>query len=71
MNVKLNEEHAESPEILAEAITKVADGFNSLIRSGINRDAIVTLIQADTKVNKKTINLILNSLGGLKKKYCR
>ena len=58
-------------EILAEAIVKVSEGFSALQASGLNREAIVVLVQAQTKISKRDINAILNALARLKSWYAR
>lgn len=61
----------ESKEILAEAITRVSDGFTKLQASGLNKAAIVVLLHDSTKISKRDIVTILDSLARLKGWYCR
>jgi hypothetical protein len=61
----------ETKEILAEAIVRISDGFASLSKGGLNQDAIITLIQAKTKVSKRDVVLVLDALTRLKGWYCR
>lgn len=61
----------ESKQILAEAITRISDGYTELLRSGINRKAIVILIQAETRLPQRDINTVLDALPRLKGWYCR
>lgn len=61
----------ETKEILAEAIVRIGDGFNSLLKSGLNREAVVVLLHAKTAVNKKDIVAVLDGLTRLKGWYCR
>jgi len=65
---------AENPEptiILAEAVTKISDGMTSLLTSGLNKKAIVILLQAETGLGKGTISTVLDALPRLKGWYCK
>ena len=72
-NIKVvkNAENPESTEILAEAIIRIGENFEKLQKSGINREAIVVLIHDMTKLPKRDIGLVLNSLAKMKGWYCR
>lgn len=61
----------ETKEILAEAITNIGDSITRLYASGINKRAVVTLLQAETKLPRKTIVLVLDTLPRLRGWYCR
>lgn len=61
----------ESKEILAEAITRISESFTRLSASGLNRDAIIVLLHDHTKISKRDIKLILDSLTRLRGWYCR
>lgn len=61
----------ETTEILAEAIVRIGDGFSSLQKSGLNKRAIVVLIQAETKLSQRDITAVLDALPRLKGRYCR
>ena len=60
----------ESKEVLAAAIVRISDAFASLKASGLNKTAIVALLHDATKISKRDINLILDSLSRLKGWYC-
>ena len=64
-------EPPETKEILAEAIVKVSAGLAALEQSGLNRDAIVTLLRDKTKVGKRDIEAVLDGLKHLRGWYCR
>lgn len=64
-------EPAESKEILAEAIVRIGDAFAALQRNGLNKRAIVVLIQAETKLSQRDITTVLDALPRLKGWYCR
>lgn len=70
VNVKKSEP-PESKEILADAIVNIGKATKKLMQSGVNRTAIVILIQAQTKLSKRDINLVLDSLPQLERWYCR
>lgn len=61
----------ESTEILAEAIVRIGDAVAKLNGSGLNRKAIILLLQDATKVGKKDIETILDALPRLRGWYCK
>lgn len=61
----------ESTEILAEAIVKISQAMTDLTKSGLNRDAIVTLIQHQTKLARRDINAVIDAQKRLAGWYCR
>jgi transcriptional regulator CtsR len=61
----------ESKEILADAIVRISEAFTKLSASGLNRDAIIILLHDHTKISKRDIKLILDSLSRLRGWYCR
>ena len=71
IKVKKSEENPESTEILAKAIVDISKAFNKLYDGGLNEDAIIILIQDSTKLPKRDIRLVLDSLRRLESWYCR
>ena len=61
----------ETTEILAEAITNIGDAVVRLNKSGLNRKAIVILLQAETKLSRKDIETVLDALPRLRGWYCK
>lgn len=61
----------ETTEILAEAITRISDGFARLQKSGLNKQAIIILIHAETKLAQRDIRTVLDALPRLAGWYCR
>lgn len=61
----------ESKEILAEAIVNIGSAFKKLQASGLNKKAIIILIQAETKLPQRDIKLVLDALPQLERWYCR
>lgn len=61
----------ESKEILAEAIVNIGAAARKLEASGLNKKAIVILLQAQTKLPQRDITLVLDSLPQLERWYCR
>lgn len=60
------------PELdLAEAIRQISKSFEKLSASGLNRKGIIALIHDHTKLGKRTISDVLDSLTELEKKYCK
>lgn len=73
MGIKVikNEEKPETTEILAEAVIKISEAFNSLQSSGLNKTAIIVLVHDYTKLPKRDIGLVIDSLSRMKGWYCR
>lgn len=61
----------ETREILAEAIVRLGDAVKQLDNSGLNRRAIVLLLQDATKLSKRDIETVLNAIPRLRGWYCR
>lgn len=71
-NVKVKKsDPPESKEILAEAIVRIGEAFEKLQENGLNRKAIIILIQAETKLPRHTIATVLDALPRLRGWYCR
>jgi hypothetical protein len=67
--VKNDELDPVKPEILATAIVSISAGMRRLTKSGLNRKAIVVLIQDVTKLPKHDITRVLDSLDDLARMY--
>lgn len=63
-------EKTERKELLAHTIEQACEALKKLLNSGLNRNAIVTLVAAETKLPKTTIGQVLVSLENLAKTYC-
>jgi ribosome biogenesis GTPase A len=72
-NIKIvkNAEKPETTEILAEAVIRISENLERLQRSGLNQRAIEALVFDYTKVPKRDIKLILQSLAKMRGWYCR
>ncbi|MHC2462108.1 hypothetical protein [Bradyrhizobium embrapense] len=60
-----------APENLADVIAKIGEGFARLQKSGLNRKAVVVLLNDWTGVGKRDIERVLTGLADLSKVYCR
>lgn len=58
-------------DTLAEAVVRVSAGFVRLQASGLNRKAIVVLLNDCTGVGKRDIERVLQGLGYLSTAYCK
>lgn len=58
-------------ETLAEAIVRIGEAADALKRSGLNEDAIVTLLHAKCGVGKPAIRDVLYGMRQLRAWYCR
>lgn len=72
-NIKIvkNIEKPEPTEVLAEAVIRIGENMEKLQKSGLNSRAIEALIYDYTKVPKRDIKLVLNSLAKMRGWYCR
>ena len=61
----------ESTEILAEAIVSIGRASERLLSSGINKRAVIVLLQDITKLPKGNIKIVLDSLPQLERWYCK
>lgn len=61
----------ETKEVLAESIVKLGQALEHLNSSGMNRKAIVLLLQDATRLPKRDIELVLRAIPQLKAWYCR
>lgn len=72
MAIKVKQpEKPVSTEILAEAIVRIGQSFVDLQRNGLNKKAIVILIQAETKLSQRDVITVLDALPRLRGWYCR
>ncbi len=59
-------------EVLADAIVKLSAAVQRLDRSsGLNRQAIVILLQAETKQPRAVIESVLDAAANLQRRYCK
>lgn len=61
----------ESKEILAKAIVNIGSAAKKLGDSGLNEKAIITLLHDATKLPKRDIKTVLDSLKQLERWYCK
>jgi hypothetical protein len=68
-----NPENPETPEVLADAIIRIADGFTKLLSTPLTDEAIVILLHGmpGMQVGKTEIRLVLKNLRTLKGYYIR
>ncbi len=57
--------------VLAEAIVEIGKAAKALNKSGLNEDAVITLLARKTKVSRGEIGTILKGLRQLESWYCR
>jgi len=70
-----NEEKPETPEVLAESIIRISDGFKELTNQGLTQRAIIILLQGmpsvGTTVSRTDIQTILDNLPKLASYYVK
>ena len=74
IKIKKDEVNPETKEVLAEAIIKIANGFEQLLNTPLKEDAIVQLIlgmEGMAGTPKGQIRLILRNLKRLKGWYIK
>ncbi len=69
MSEKTSEENEFDPRAVARQIAKIEEGLRHIERGGLNRRAIVALIHDSTKLGKRTIEVVLDGLAGLRAQY--
>lgn len=70
MKVKQNPDKPIEKEVLAESIVKISSAFKALQKSGLNEKAIIVLVHDQTKLPKRDIQLVIDSLAELQQAYC-
>lgn len=72
MTVKVKKsDPPETTEILADSIVRISEALDKLYKSGVNRKAIVILIQAQTKLSRRDIEAVLDAQKRLAGWYCK
>lgn len=71
ITVQQNPEKQIGADVLAEEILKISQGMKILCESRLSREAIVVLIKANSGVPKSTIEVILNNLDDLEKRWLK
>ncbi len=56
-------------KVLAKAIVRMSDDLNALLKSGLNRRAIVILVSAASKEPQYRVEAVLSALADLKRDY--
>lgn len=56
--------------IFAQALMKIAESTDALLRAGLKYETIVTLIHANSGVSKSNVRLVLNNLAGMRSTWC-
>jgi hypothetical protein len=72
--IKKDEQNPETPELLAKSIIQVSDAACKLLNSGINQDAIITLLHRKigaANISRDQITMVLNGIPKLKGWYCK
>ncbi len=59
----------EDPEVLAEAIRRISKAVDRILRSGLNREAVITLLVHETKLGRKAVERVLSDLSNLERRY--
>ena len=74
IKVKKNKDNPETPEVLAESLIRIADGFDYLLKTSLTTNAIIVLLRAMpgmSQISGRDINLVLTNLPRLKGYYVR
>jgi hypothetical protein len=58
-------------EIIASSIVQISEAMQAINRSRLSRKALVVLIQAQSKVPRKGIEIVLNNLADLEKDWLK
>lgn len=71
VKVKQDDAAPVAAEVIAQAIIDIADGMKAMNNSRLKRRAIVALIHDQSKINKGTIEIVLNNLEALRADWCK
>jgi hypothetical protein len=71
LKVTKNADKPETTEVLAESVIRIGEAMDKLKASGLNEKAIITLVHDDTKVAKRDIKIVFDSLRLMRGWYCR
>ena len=74
MSKRISVKKSESPEskvVLASAIVNIGNAAKKLGDSGLNEKAIIALLHDATKLPKRDIKTVLDSLKQLERCYCK
>ena len=74
VKIKKNEDNPESPEVLADSIIRIADGFKKLMSDRLTDYAVIALLKdmpGMQTVGKTEIRLVLQNLKKIKSYYIR
>ena len=71
VRVTKDTENPETPEVLAAAILRIANGFQELVSQGLTKKAIIVLIQnmRGVDVSQRDIETVLDNLPKLASYY--
>ena len=76
-NIKVikNEQKPETPEILAEALISIGNGFQTFLNSKLTQRAVITLLldmpELRSKISRSEVELVLNNLPKLASFYIK
>lgn len=62
INVGVDPEKEIEADIMEKAIIELASSMRALLTTRLKKEAIITLIHAWSKVNKRDVELVLNNL---------
>lgn len=72
VNIVQKPDEEEIPaDVIAQEIVKIAKAMQKLSTTKLKRDAIVALIHENSKVARKTIEVVLNNLEQLEKRWLK
>jgi hypothetical protein len=71
--VKIKQDDAApiAGEVIAQALIDISDAMKQLNNSRLKRKAVVALIHDQSKINKGTIEIVLNNLEALRVDWCK
>lgn len=71
MKIKPSEVNPEPVEVIAQDIASIASAMRTLSNSRLNRKAIVALVHDQSRISKKTIEIVLNNLQDLERDWLK
>lgn len=58
-------------DVIVSSIERVAAGMKQLSNSRLNKEAIVLMVAASSRVSKETVRLVINNLESLERQWLK
>lgn len=69
VSVTQNPDAPVPAEVMAQSIVRISDGIAKLLHSGLNKRAVIALVKDSTRIEKATIERVIDGLESLAFNY--